>query len=145
MCLSSLVLLPSPDTTEVITIITQKRKGRSSICKTIFHLHICMTYFCFIKYKTLSNWKLLFQLSFITFSTFTTISYIPMVNSKCYIPIEKRVPQNAQKAPPQSFIPAVGLLYYLVFLSSSFFLPAFQRVRSGILQRASARYRRDLR
>lgn len=69
-------------------------------------------------------------------STFTTISYIP---------IEKRVPQNAQKAPPQSFIPAVGLLYYLVFLSSSFFLPAFQRVRSGISQKVSARYRRDLR
>ena len=40
---------------------------------------------------------------FITFSTFTTISYIP---------IEKRVPQNAQKDPPQSFVPAVGLLYY---------------------------------
>jgi len=32
---------------------------------------------------------------FINFSTFTTISYIP---------IEKRVPQNAQKAPPQSFV-----------------------------------------
>ena len=63
MYLSSLVLLPSPDTTEVITIITQKRKGRSSIYKTIFHLHVCMTYFCFIKYKNLSNWKLLFQLS----------------------------------------------------------------------------------
>ncbi|MEF2618043.1 MAG: hypothetical protein U0M75_07050, partial [Lachnospiraceae bacterium] len=47
----------------VITIITQKRKGRSSIYKTIFHLHVCMTYFCFIKYKNLSNWKLLFQLS----------------------------------------------------------------------------------
>ena len=74
-------------------------------------------------------------LSTFTSSTFTTISYIP---------IEKRVPQNAQKAPPQSFIPAVGLLYYLVFLSSSFFLPAFQRVRSGISQRASARCRRDL-
>ena len=43
-------------------------------------------------------------------STFTTISYIP---------IEKRVPQNAQKAPPQSFVPAVRLLYYLVFLSFS--------------------------
>ena len=57
------MLLPSPDTTEVITIITQKRKGRSSIYKTIFHLHVCMTYFCFIKYKNLSNWKLLFQLS----------------------------------------------------------------------------------
>ena len=84
MYLSSLVLLPSPDTTEVITIITQKRKGRSSIYKTIFHLHVCITYFCFIKYKNLSNWTLLFQLS----STFTTISYIP---------IEKRVPQNAQK------------------------------------------------
>lgn len=63
MYLSSLVLLPSPDTTEVITIITQKRKGRSSIYKTIFHLHVCMTYFCFIKYKNLSNWTLLFQLS----------------------------------------------------------------------------------
>ena len=45
---------------------------------------------------------------FIIFSTFTTISYIP---------IEKRVPQNAQKAPPQSFVPAVRLLYYLVLLS----------------------------
>ena len=45
-----LVLLPSPDTTEVIPIVTQKRKGRSSICKTIFHLHICMTYLCFIKF-----------------------------------------------------------------------------------------------
>ena len=46
---------------------------------------------------------------FITFSTFTTISYIP---------IEKRVPQNAQKAPPQSFVPAVGLLMrnYCFFL-----------------------------
>ncbi len=32
---------------------------------------------------------------FINFSTFTTISYIH---------IEKRVPQNAQKAPPQSFV-----------------------------------------
>jgi len=47
---------------------------------------------------------------FITFSTFITISYIP---------IEKRVPQNAQKAPLQSLVPAVRLLYYLVFLSSS--------------------------
>ena len=52
------------DVYEVITIITQKRKGRSSIYKTIFHLHVCMTYFCFIKYKSLSNWKLLFQLSY---------------------------------------------------------------------------------
>ena len=79
---------------------------------------------------------LTFFYMFITFSTFTTISYIP---------IEKRVPQNAQKAPPQSFVPAVGLLYYLVLLSSSFFLPAFQRVRSGISQRASARCRKHLR
>lgn len=31
-----------------------------------------------------------------TFSTFTTISYIP---------IEKRVPQNAQKAPASEFCP----------------------------------------
>ena len=46
---------------------------------------------------------------FIVLSTFTTISYIP---------IEKRVPQNAQKAPPQSFVPAVGLLMrnYCFFL-----------------------------
>lgn len=47
---------------------------------------------------------LTFFYMFIVLSTFTTISYIP---------IEKRVPQNAQKAPPQSFVPAVGLLYYL--------------------------------
>lgn len=86
----------------------------------------CMNIFMFLT----------FFYMFIVLSTFTTISYIP---------IEKRVPQNAQKAPPQSFVPAVGLLYYLFFLSSSFFLPAFQRVRSGISQRASARYREDLR
>lgn len=39
--------------------------------------------------------------------TFTTISYIP---------IEKRVPQNAQKPPPQSFVPAVGLPPLLLWL-----------------------------
>jgi hypothetical protein len=52
---------------------------------------------------------LTFFYMFINFSTFTTISYIP---------IEKRVPQNAQKAPPQSFVPAVGLLMrnYCFFL-----------------------------
>ena len=52
---------------------------------------------------------LTFFYMFITFSTFTTISYIP---------VEKRVPQNAQKAPPQSFVPAVGLLMrnYCFFL-----------------------------
>ena len=49
---------------------------------------------------------------FITFSTFTTISYIPIEKR-----VGKRVPQNAQKAPPQSFVPAVRLLYYLVLLS----------------------------
>ena len=57
---------------------------------------------------------LTFFYMFITFSTFTTISYIP---------IEKRVPQNAQKAPPQSFVPAVGLLmrnycFYLLALGT---------------------------
>lgn len=44
---------------------------------------------------------------FIVLSTFTTISYIP---------IEKRAPQNAQKAPPQSFVPAVGLPPLLLWL-----------------------------
>lgn len=46
--------------------------------------------------------------TFSTFtSTFTTISYIP---------IEKRVPQNAQKPRPQSFVPAVGLPPLLLWL-----------------------------
>lgn len=55
---------------------------------------------------------LTFFYMFIVLSTFTTISYIP---------IEKRVPQNAQKAPPQSFVPAVGLLMrnYCFFLLTS--------------------------
>ena len=83
------MLLPSPDTTEVITIITQKRKGRSSICKTIFHLHICMTYFCFIKYKNLSNWKLLFQLSRYFF--FLVEFFFPCKNNCCIIPINLKL------------------------------------------------------
>ena len=91
MYLSSLVLLPSPDTTEVITIITQKRKGRSSIYKTIFHLHVCMTYFCFIKYKNLSNWKLLFQLSnnalVVNNFFFLVEFFFPCKNNCCIIPI----------------------------------------------------------
>lgn len=53
---------------------------------------------------------LTFFYMFIVLSTFTTISYIP---------IEKRVPQNAgkcTKAPPQSFVPAVGLPPLLLWL-----------------------------
>lgn len=51
---------------------------------------------------------------FIVLSTFT--GYIPIEKR-----VEKRVPQNAQKAPPQSFVPAVGLLMrnYCFFLLAS--------------------------
>lgn len=47
---------------------------------------------------------------FIVLSTFTTISYIP---------VEKRVPQNAQKAPAAEFCPCGGAANAkLLFLSS---------------------------
>lgn len=54
---------------------------------------------------------------FIVLSTFSTFStFTSTFTTISYIPIEKRVPQNAQKPPPQSFVPAVGLPPLLLWL-----------------------------